>query len=450
VGEPTQEDLVNLGKRLFHDKTLSNPPGMACVTCHAPETGYSYPNSAVNWLLGEVPGAVKGRFGNRKPPSLAYATYLPPGPPHYDADARAYVGGLFWDGRANDAISQVKSPMVNPNEMNDRDSHGASVEMIVRKVANGPSGKFFRTVFGQQVFSKPAAEVFSLVAKAIVAYEASPEVSPFTSKYDAYLAGKARLTPQELLGLRLATGTLNGRPNGIPFKKSAHCMDCHALSADRSRAPDLWTNSCYANLGVPRNPLNPFYSMTQASRNSAGVNRDGARYVDLGLGGYVYASLGLPEGSLEGSDPLRINGLFKAPSLRNVDKRPYPGFVKCYMHNGFFKSLKSVVHFYNTRNLTTYPGEVIDFTRPDPYAELKGKPLWPKPEDMDPITLINPAGQPAGGTVRNPKNAIPSDPDADEIGDLKLNDSQEDDIVAFLKTLSDGYGPTPSPDAHRR
>src|SRR5207344_1706034 len=101
---------------------------------------------------------------------------------------------------------------------------------------------------GDRVFQLPTNEVYDLVARSIVAYEASPEVSPFTSKYDAYLEGKAQLTPKELLGLRLTTGTLNGRPNGIPFRKSAHCMDCHGTSEDLTKSPDIWTNSCYANL----------------------------------------------------------------------------------------------------------------------------------------------------------------------------------------------------------
>ena len=38
------------------------------------------------------------------------------------------------------------------------------------------------------------------------------------------------------------------------------------------------------------------------------------------------------------------------PTLRNVDKRPRPDFIKAYGHNGYFKSLKEIVHFYNTRD----------------------------------------------------------------------------------------------------
>ena len=62
------------------------------------------------------------------------------------------------------------------------------------------------------------------------------------------------------------------------------------------------------------------------------------------------------------------------PTLRNVDKRPYPTFVKAYGHNGYFKSLKSIVHFYNTRDVlprcgANDPGE--------------GMTCWPAPESTD-------------------------------------------------------------------
>jgi cytochrome c peroxidase len=165
--------------------------------------------------------------------------------------------------------------------------------------------------------------------------------------------------------------------------------------------------------------------MTNAASNPLGYNALGRNYVDFGLGDFLYPASGTRPGSLT-NDPLAINGTFKAPSLRNVDKRPYPGFVKAYMHNGVFKSLKDVVHFYNTRNLTTKPGEIIDFTKSDPYAGLQGKPLFPSPEFMSAITLQNPSG-----LIGSP---------AGQVGNLGLTSKEEDDLVAFLKTLTDGTG----------
>ena len=56
---------------------------------------------------------------------------------------------------------------------------------------------------------------------------------------------------------------------------------------------------------------------------------------------------------LAGDDQAR----FWDSTLRNVDKHPYPTFVKAYGHNGFVKSLKSIVHFYNTRDVLALPAQ---------------------------------------------------------------------------------------------
>lgn len=438
VAQPT---LAEVGRAIFFDKGLSNPPGLACASCHDPATGYSYPNSFVNSYFGAVPGVVKGRAGARKPPSIAYAPFMAKGVPHYDQKAIAWVGGLFWDGRAKDAIEQAKFPFLDPNEMNNVWKGKPSPDMLIRKLRISPTAQIFRRRFGDDVFDQPTSKVFDLVAQAIVAFEKSPEVSPYTSKYDAYLEGRVDFTPQELMGMRFVTGTLNGRPDGLPFIKSAHCMDCHGVSDDWTKERDLWTNSCYANLGVPRNPRNPFYTNTDQKSNPAGANTAGAKYMDMGMGSYLYALYKWPPRVPFGSDPLRILGTFKAPTLRNVDKRPYPGFVKSYMHNGVLKSLKDVVHFYNTRNATTVEGEIIDFTKPNPYEGLKGKPLWPPPEYLNPTTLINPTGMAVGVGVGARSASTMGSPDLDamQIGNLRLTEEQEEAIVAFLKTLSDGY-----------
>jgi len=102
-------------------------------------------------------------------------------------------------------------------------------------------------------------------------------------------------------------------------------------------------------------------------------------------------------------------GVQKVPTLRNVDLRPNDEFIKAYSHNGYFKSLKSIVHFYNTRDVK--PTCDDPFTS-DTDAMLQG--CWPEPEVNENVN-------------------------DDELGNLKLTDAQEDAIVAFLKTLSDGY-----------
>jgi cytochrome c peroxidase len=302
----------------------------------------------------------------------------------------------------------------------------------VSKIESGPSADAFQQAYGPNVLQETTDTIYGLMAQAIVAYENSAEVSPFSSKYDAYEAGLVQLSPMELEGLRIATGSLSGRPGGIPFRVNAHCVECHGIPSTKGDGPDLWTNSCYANLGAPRNPNNPYYKETNPKTDPVGYNPLGSAYIDFGLGDFLYPYNNLPVADLDQDDPLAIDGTFKTPTLRNVDKRPYPGFVKCYMHNGCFKSLQEVVHFYNTRNLTTYPGEIINFTLPNPYAGLQGYPLWPHPEWPSPISMVNPAGVSGSGSDGDGTND-------EQIGNIGLSSYEEQCIVAFLQTLTDGY-----------
>jgi cytochrome c peroxidase len=126
-------------------------------------------------------------------------------------------------------------------------------------------------------------------------------------------------------------------------------------------------------------------------------------FVDLGLGGFLERA-GYDEDAWE-----QELGKQKVPSLRNVDLRPAPGEVKAYSHNGYFKSLEGIVHFYNTRDvLAVCPGPYTE-------AEALAADCWPAPEVADNVNR-------------------------DELGNLGLTPGEEAAIVAFLRTLSDGYG----------
>lgn len=347
-----------VGKSLFFDTTLSEPAGQACAACHAGNVGWTGPDASINRAGAVYEGAVPGRFGNRKPPAAAYAGYSPV--LRLDS-AAGWIGGLFWDGRAtgetlgDPLAEQAQGPFLNPLEQNN-----ASAQVVVDKVAASRYAPLFKAVWGNDIFSDTKA-AYDAIARSIAAFERSRQVSSFSSKYDAYLAGCAHFTGQEKRGMAL-------------FK--ANCSSCH-------KAP-LFTDYSYDNLGVPKNPLNPFYGELT-------WNKLGANWVDYGLGGYLEgagydASVYTPE-----------LGKFKVPTLRNVDKRPYANFVKAYGHNGYFKSLKEIVHFYNTRDV--------------PGAGWKGVP-WPTPEYAATVNTT-------------------------EIGDLGLTRGEELAIVAFLKTLTD-------------
>jgi cytochrome c peroxidase len=419
--------VERLGQALFHDPTLSNPKGVSCSECHFAQAGWTYSDSEINLLFGPVPGAVINRFGNRRPPTVAYAAFLPSGPPAPIPNLGFYVGGFFYDGRAATLADQAPAPLQGPNEMNN------TPRGVVAAVASGNNAELFEQAFGANINSLSVDTAFSDIVDALVAYEHSTAVSPFNSKYDRYLAGETELSQQELAGLQLFTGSTTGRPGGPATQKQANCVTCHSIPATVGETPDLFTGGVFLNTGIPKNPNNPYYKQTSASADPQGYNPLGGAYIDYGLGDFLYPDQNtLPSGNIgAGSngkgDFLAINGTFKTPTVRNVDLRPDANFVKCYGHNGFFKSLPQIVHFYNTRNLTTVPGEVIDFTKPKPYAGLKGRPLWPAPEYPSATTLVNPKGLRSG-----------------LIGNLGLTAEDEANLVAFLKTLSDEPAPAPA------
>ncbi len=342
-----------LGKKLFFDSNLSDPPGEACAVCHGPKVGYTGPIQAINAAGAVYEGAVPGRYGNRKPPAAAYAGDSP----ILHFDGANWVGGMFWDGRAtgerlgDPLAEQAQGPFLNPLEQNN-----ASPQVVIDKVLASRYGALFL-----QVCTDPAV-YYDCIGRAIAAYERSAEVSQYTSKYDYYLHGKAKLTGQERLGMQL-------------FNGKAGCVGCHM--------PPDFTDFTYDNIGSPRNPANPFYTELE-------WNPLGEAWVDVGLGGYL-KSAGYDE-----SVYMSEWGKHKVPTLRNVDLRPTKMFIKAYGHNGYFKSLYEIVHFYNTRDV---PGAG-----------------WPAPE-------------------------VALNMNTTELGNLHLTKGEELAIVQFLKTLSDGYVP---------
>ncbi len=295
-----------LGKALFFDKNLSTPAGQACVDCHHPDHGFSNPDDGLPVSRGVHPD----RFGNRNDLSAAYGGLAPP--LHYDKNEEAYVGGNFWDGRVNDLVEQAKGPFLNVLEM--ANPNEEAVVAGVRKASYAP---LFRQVFGPDSLAD-VKKAFHWIAEAIAEYEMSPEVNRFSSKYDYFLQGKAKLSLKEQRGLELFNEA-----------KKGNCAACHPSASDASGKPPLFTDFTYDNLGVPANPENPFYSLPKA------LNPDGYKYIDRGLGAFL-------------KKPSE-DGKFRVPSLRNV------ALTGPYMHNGVFKTIRQVVSFYNTRDVAPWP-----------------------------------------------------------------------------------------------
>jgi cytochrome c peroxidase len=396
VGTATAQELTpieQLGKNIFFDK-ISDPDWMSCATCHAPQVGFTGPIPGINKKGAVYFGAVPQRFGNRKPPSAAYATLSPVF--HYDETEELFIGGNFWDGRAtgerlgNPAADQALGPFLNPVEQNN-----PSKQAVLEQIAASKYASLWVEVWGEPISYETQEEIdenYDRVGLAIAAYEDSREVNQFSSKYDAYLAEMADLTEEEAGGLEL-------------FEGKAMCSECHPSQPENGNPP-LFTDFTFDNLGILRNPDNPFYDMdTVYLDDGTPINPDGIDWVDPGLGGFLETRTEWEELADENM------GKHKVPTLRNVDQRPGNVFPKAYGHNGYFKSLEGIVHFYNTR-------DVLD-TCPDPFTTEKDAlkmNCWPEPE-------------------------IPENVNTEELGDLGLSAEEEGAIVAFMKTLTDGYTP---------
>lgn len=367
--------LELLGKKLFFDENLSTPPGQPCAACHAPEVGFTGPVSDINATTAVYPGAVETRFGNRKPPAAAYGGGSPV--MYFDAAEGLFIGGTFWDGRAtgwtlgDPLAEQAQGPFLNPLEQNN-----PGAKQVIQKVSESDYAALFEAVWGPGSldYVKDIAGTYERIARSIAAYEKSPEVNPFTSKYDYYLKGMVKLTKEEARGLKL-------------FNGKGKCAACHISAPGPNGESPMFTDFTYDNLGIPRNPDNPFYDMPSK------WNPNGEQWIDPGLGGFLATTVEYAEYAMDNY------GKHKVPTLRNVEKRPYPEFVKAYGHNGYFKSLEEIVHFYNTRDVDG--------------AGWNGMP-WPAPE-------------------------VAANVNTSELGDLKLKPEDEAAIVAFMKTLSDGY-----------
>ena len=404
-------DKEGLGKSIFFDQSLSKNGNQSCAACHTPDAGWTGPLADINAHGAVYEGSIAPRFGNRKPPSAAYAT---PSPVlHFVIEKKEplFIGGNFWDGRAtgeklgNPAADQAQGPFLNPLEQALKDS-----ACVVYSVCNAAYPVPFEAVYpGGCAITWPASPddpvtkcandemvpltpenrakvetAYDNIGLVVAAYEASSEVNAFTSKYDCYLAGSVDLTKEEKKGLNL-------------FNSKGKCAGCHILEPGPDGERPLLTDFTYDNIGVPRNPENPFYTMP------AEFNPLGYLWIDLGIGGFFDSRVDYQQFASE------HYGKQKVPTLRNVDKRPDGLFVKAYTHNGYFKSLKETVHFYNTRDV--------------------------KPVCLDPFTTA--ANAIAGGCWPVPE--VPINVNTGELGDLKLTDAQEDSIVEFLKTFSDGY-----------
>jgi cytochrome c peroxidase len=282
---------------------------MSCATCHDPANHFA-PTNALPVQKG---GPTLDQSGTRSVPGLTYTAATPFFSEHYyesedegdESIDQGPTGGRTWDGRVNRARDQAGIPLLAAQEMANE-----SEAAVVARVAAAPYAVQLKQIYGDEIFND-SHHAFLAIEDALEAYQQVPaDFSPFSSKYDAYLRGEGKLSPQEARGLAAFNDPARG-----------NCFHCHRSQLSPSGSLPIFTDYGLIALGVPRNTRIP-------------ANVDPA-YFDLGACGPQRRDL---------ANRPEFCGLFKAPSLRNVATR------KSFYHNGVFHTLQDAVAFYATRD----------------------------------------------------------------------------------------------------
>jgi cytochrome c peroxidase len=429
-----------------------------------PYTAFGGPIPSVNLTMVAYPGSYQYRAGKRTAQRYPYSHTFPV--LNFDTTQQLFFGGNFWDGRATGMklqapdAEQAQGPPVDPLEMGFADT-----ACIAFRLTSAPYRQLFELVWGVDFdirFPANTAEICAIPngasrfqgsatpialsptdrTKATNIYdhwgqslsflERSVDVSPFNSKFDFFLKGEYTLTADEMAGYQL----FNGKGN---------CNSCHVDGRSTLLTPGqtdtgntasvqpLFTCHGFANEGLPINPRLPLYYESTPDRFGFTPNPDGMRYRDLGIGTF------LRSGPQTFPNPNQPDWLSLAPTVdgqqqvmtaRDVALTPpqcptteagqvdangkaIPYFQKEFFHNGYIKSLKQLVHFYNTRDV--FPFQVTSGHCPAGTTEKVD--CWPQPEVPNPQIIDMTTGM------------------------LGLTDQEENQIVAFLQTLTDGFDP---------
>ena len=465
VLQGTGYDAVRiLGGLLNFDENMSPFRNEACAFCHMPYAAFSGPIPSVNLTMVAYPGTYRYRAAKRTAQRYTYSWTFPV--LYYNSTQGLFFGGNFWDGRAtgfklqSPDAEQAQHPPVDPLEMGLPDT-----ACIALRISQAAYRRLFELVWGadfdihwpgnaEEICSTPggnfptampialsaadrtkANNIYNHWGQSISFLEHTPDVSPFNSKFDQSLSASpgVALTADEAAGFAL----FNGKGN---------CNSCHVDGRSTTLTPGqtdtgntasvgpLFTCHGFANEGLPLNPRLPLYYESTPDGFRFTPNPDGLRYRDLGFGNF------LRSGPQSSPDPNSSNWLQFAPSTdgqfqvmtaRDVALTPpqcptteagtgKPYFQKEFFHNGYIKSLKQLVHFYNTRDSVPNPNGNTTYAYPVtsghcPAGTVERVTCWPQPEVKNNIDMTT--------------------------GALGLTNTEENQIVAFLETLTDGYNP---------
>ena len=444
------EAIETLGELMNFDQDMSPNRNQACMSCHMPYAGFSGPIPSVNLTMIAYPGTVHFRAGKRTPQRHPYAPFFPV--LQYNQEQNLFFGGNFWDSRAtgyllrNPDAEQAQGPPVDTQEMGFPDTacvafrlsqaeYRPLFELVwgkgsldidfpneTERICHTPGGAFGGNTtpipLGPEDRTR-ANTVYGHWGQSIDSYEQSVQVSAFSSKFDAFEKGNYKMTRDEMAGYNL-------------FKGKGNCNSCHVdgrgttkpgqtdTSTIATANPPLFTCFGSANEGLPLNPRNAFYYETTPDSFGFTPNPYGFGYRDLGLGNFLRSVFGSgpnPNVTWRKLAPT-VDAQMQVVTVRNVamtppqcptTEAPEPYFQKGFFHNGYIKSLKQLVHFYNTRDEFQYPVT----SGHCPAGTTEKVDCWPTYEVKNNLDMTT--------------------------GKLGLTDQEENQIVAFLQTLTDGF-----------
>ncbi len=390
--------MAELGRLIFFDTSLSSSGRLSCASCHSPQLAYGPP--------GDLPvmrgGPQLSRPGVRAVPSLTYLERQPSFAIGPDNEENENVSIAQLVTLSRDAVRvQKTAPQASRSAANmvpqgglfwdgradtlqdqalsplldPREMDGGSIDIVAAKLQRSLNAARFVQLFGSSVWSDPRLAV-SEALFAVARYQIEDmSFHPYTSKFDFWLEGKARFTESEVRGYALFND---------PAK--ANCAGCHADQPTRDGLPPLFTDHQFEALGAPRNAA--------LAVNAA------PGFFDLGICGPYRRDM---------AADTQYCGLFMTPTLRNAATR------HAFFHNGVFSTLKQVLDFYDFRD--TEPQRIYPRGLDGTVEKFNDLPLAYR------------------------VNIDVTDPPFDrKAGDTPaMTDADEDDIIAFLNTLVDGY-----------
>ena len=451
------QTVKTLGKLLNFDEHMSPFENRACAFCHMPYAGFSGPIPSVNLTMVAYPGSVQYRAGKRTAQRYTYSPRFPV--LQLYPDQALLFGGNFWDGRSTGYLLQSADAEQAQHPPVDTQEHALpDTACIAFRLSTAVYRPLFEQVWGAgslEITFPPNTEgicdtpggaahfgtnttpvnltpedrvlanrVYDNWGQSISFFEDSPEVSPFTSKVDANINGVpgSAYTPDELAGAILFAGKGNCNSCHIDGQRTTLMPHQTQTGNYATNARPLFTCFGYSNLGLPLNPRDAIFYQTTPDFFGFIANPFGFGFRDLGLGTFLRNGPGSapnPNSSWIQFAP-RMDGRQQVSTVRNVamvppqcptTEAPGPYFQKEFFHNGYIKSLKQLVHFYNTRDV--YPFNVTSGNCPA--GTIEKVTCWPMPEVPNNIDMT--------------------------VGNLGLTEQEENQLVIIMQALTDGFDP---------